>query len=677
MRKRFIITLIISLLVSVIVFGQRSSTSEHLNKTETEKLALNSLQEGVFERAILLYRRLLTDNEQNPKLNFLLGYCYLNTEFGLDKAITHLNIAVENVPSNEEDAAPLEAYYYLAKAHFQNNLSQKALQIIDELLTKIPDNEVLFRQKTNQLKENCENASMFNQASIDVKIKNITELNSQYSDKNPLIFNKGNEIIFTSRRESLHSRKKTRVKDYDDNIYYSKLEEGTWTTPTILNRSINTTDNESACWISRDGTYLIIQRLHKKKSNILFSKKQADGTWTDPQSFPSPINSRKMETFGSLSSDGSYLFFTSNRKGGYGGNDIYMSEYLGDNKWGPAINLGPNVNTSMNEETPFLHENGVLFFCSEGHVSMGGFDIFTSIRNEKGEWQIAANMGAPVNSIDDDFFYLPMPDGQLAYSSSQRYGSKGQSDIFSYQLLDSTGFGYAMVSGKIDCDREVEMDKNIEIYVRELQGTFKSQRFKINKYGNFAFVLAADNEYLITYAFKKQVFYEAVLKVPKSYSFLANDQSIRMKPVRLNLYDDSQLIKTQTVGREDVYKSENRTTALIIEAKEKLDIQNSAVKKSLNADIAESSEFKENDLNQKNSGKKYSIKLMSSKSRIPLYIFNGIEGLKEYRDKNGDYTYYFGTFNYEWEAEIELRMIRENYPKATVFLNEYTQKLPN
>lgn len=675
MKKYIIIALIVSAFVPVLVLGQRNVSNEQISIGETEKQANIALQDGKFEKAILLYRRLLNQNTSSPKLNFLLGYCYLNTEFGLDKAIEYLKLSVENTAENISDRAPLESYYYLAKAYFLNNSRSEAIELLDELLTKIPEREIFFKLKVKQLKESCQNAMMMDQTKANIEVQNMGELNSKYSDKNPLIWNNGKEIIFTSRRENSQYRNKQKSSELDEDIYYSKLENGIWSVPYSIGNSINTSEHESACWISGDGNFLIIRRFFKSKSNIYFCKKQVNGAWSVPQKFPAPINSKSRETFGSLSPDGKYLYFISDRRGGYGGSDIYMSENLGNNKWGPAVNLGSEINTPLNEESPFMHENGMLFFCSEGHVSMGGFDIFVSYRDYKNEWQKAVNLGAPINSIDDDFFYQPLPDGQYAFSSSQRYGSKGESDIFKYQLTDSTGMGYALVAGKINCSRPIEMDKTVEIYLREMQNRYKIVKYRPNKHGDFSFILPAAKNYQITYSYKRQVFYEATLEIPKSYSYFANDQSIRLKDVDLKIYDDTQLIKPGMVGSSDVYLSNNKTTeAMVLASKKKKD--ETVVS---DTTIALASNLDENLQSEDNNANNiiYSIKLASSKKKLSLASFKEIEDVKEYKEKNGLYVYYFGAYNYEWEAEIKLRLIRENYPNAKVFLNVYGKKLQN
>ena len=465
---RFFISFSILYLLTFPAVAQRGKASIQQKTSQLERQAESYLQEGKFEKALLAYRKLHAENEESPRLNFLLGYSYLNTNYGLEKAISYLLESTELTSTKISEKAPLESYYYLALAYHQNHQYKLAVSYLDDLVAKIPCTNQLFQKQVINLKEYCQNALMLAQSDIKVDVQNIFELNSKFSDKNPLIFNDGKEIIFTSRREMARRGKKVKGKPLDDNIYYARIVNNEWTSPVSVS-NLNTYNDESACWISKDGNYLIIQRIEKNRSNIYYSQRVSDG-WSVPKKFPAPINSRSNETYGSLSPDGKYLFFTSDRKGGYGGIDVYVSEKYGTNKWREPENLGLRINTNQNEESPLMHENGVLFFCSEGHISMGGFDIFTSFKDGNGIWKEAANLGAPINSIYDDFFYQPMPHGQYAYTSSQRQGTKGQSDIFKYHVNDSTGKGYALTTGKINCSRNVVFDKDVEILVRELKG---------------------------------------------------------------------------------------------------------------------------------------------------------------------------------------------------------------
>jgi hypothetical protein len=142
------------------------------------------------------------------------------------------------------------------------------------------------------------------------------------------------------------------------------------------------------------------------------------------------INTKYIETSPMLSADGTTLYFISDRPGGFGGKDVWSSERLANNKWSTPVNLGKEINTSKDEESPFLMSDGAtLYFSSKDHYSYGGYDIFVSTRNDDGVWSAPENLGAPVNSTSDDYYYITDSYGKMAYYSSDKL-NKGKQDIF-------------------------------------------------------------------------------------------------------------------------------------------------------------------------------------------------------------------------------------------------------
>lgn len=669
MKGKFTILFITICLIPIGLFCQRGNPDELKTKEDIEKTADFYLQEGMFEKSMLLYKRLLLDDENNPKLNFLLGYSYLNTGYGLDKAINYLKKATELETNDEKKEAPLEASYYLALAYHQNKEYEKAIKQLDQLSDNLADNNKLFKKQVTQLKEYCQNAIMLAQNEVKLIIENIFELNSKHSDKNPLVLKDGKEIIFTSRRETGQRGKKG--SSNDDNIFSSKFIKDRWSPPVSLGNSVNTLNDESACWASIDGNYLIITRREKNKSNLFYTERKGSDIWSIPVKFPAPINSKSNETFGSLSPDGKFIFFSSDRRGGIGELDIYVAEKTGKNTWSEPVNLGTKINTKQNETSPIMHENGVLFFCSQGHTTMGGFDVFTSYRNQDGKWETASNMGHPINTIKDDFYYQTVPHGQYALTSSDRRGTKGESDIFKYELNDSSGFGYALVTGKINSSRDIKPNETIEIVLRELGGSFKVKSYRTNKFGNFSIGLKAGSDYQISYSFKNQVFFDAQLKFPKSYSYLANDQSIRLKPVNLELYDNTDKVKPIASGKLKVFASINKTTEAIKQGKELLAMEKALTDQEFVTELNKIDESLNTDTITTNIV--YSIRVAKSDIKQDLNSFTGLDDVKETKETDGTFTYSFGEYKYEWEAEIKLKLIKEEYPDAQVIKNRYIQ----
>ena len=176
-----------------------------------------------------------------------------------------------------------------------------------------------------------------------------------------------------------------------------------------------------------------------KEGSIYYSKLDGD-QWsygymlgTDPGDI-TDINTQYHEPSACLSPDGNTLYFVSDRPGGFGGEDIYRCVKLPTGRWSKATNLGPTINTEYDEDAPFMHPDGVtLFFSSNGHKTMGGFDIFFSVKSDSG-WYPPQNMGYPINTTDDDVFYVMSSDGKRAYFSSVRPEGLGEQDIYMVTL---------------------------------------------------------------------------------------------------------------------------------------------------------------------------------------------------------------------------------------------------
>lgn len=189
--------------------------------------------------------------------------------------------------------------------------------------------------------------------------------------------------------------------------------------------------------LSRDGKELIIYRSDSYDGN-LYSSRFVNGKWTPIKKLNDQINTKYWESHGSLSYDGKVLYFTSNRKGGYGDLDIYKAtrdNIMLDN-WKNVQNMGPEINTPYNEETPFISEDGkTLFFSSYGHYNMGGYDIFYSNLLDNGKWSTPLNMGYPLNTTDDDVFFMPIKGGTFAYICRYYPDNYGRTDVLKIELF--------------------------------------------------------------------------------------------------------------------------------------------------------------------------------------------------------------------------------------------------
>ncbi len=663
MRFFFNILLLFSLLYPKTVLSQRGKTVEDLSEDEVFEMADFAMQDEKYEKAVLLYKKLLANKPNSSKLNFLVGFGYLNTDYGKEQSIEYFQKSIKNIKNGSEDNAPLEVYYYLAYAYYYQNNFSKAQEVLNQVLTKVPKNENIFKNRVSELKSKCENALIISQNKLDLIIENMVDINSKYSDHSALINTDETEIIFTSRREGTKMRVKNADGQYDENIYTVLKIDSVWQTPYSLGSSVNSQEHDAATCISGDFKNMLIHRYERNKGDLYITNKKDDGSWTIALKLGGNINSKYKETTGCLSPDGNELYFTSNRRGGYGGLDIYVSKKQNDGSWGPAKNLGAKINTSKNEETPFLHKNGTLFFCSEGHNSMGGFDIFAASKDETGNWELAENMGMPINSIEDDFFFVPSDDGRYAYFSSKRKGGKGKSDIYRIQLNPKNQKNYVVISGNLYVSDKNEIRGVVKFYIETEKGKVIKSYAPGLANNHFTIILEAGSNYVLKVDYQNITTHKINIKTVSYGSFLSFEQHLVLDDIIIKSLKDSVYKEQLVQGNYEHLDYQTKTKSpdaskIVLFAKHNLNKQTTINNENIN--------------NEKS--KTFTIQLLESTTPVNASYFDNIKGdVHVHVDTNGSFIYYIGKYIYEWEAEIKLRNIINLFPEAKVIVNNFSE----
>jgi peptidoglycan-associated lipoprotein len=329
----------------------------------------------------------------------------------------------------------------------------------------------------------------------------VKELNSKDNDYCPVFAgSRDNEVILTSTRETTTGRKKSNITGtrYAD-LFTSKFEiqKQKWETPKLLeeNMVINTINDEGAATLSDRGDLMIFTRCRYDKSKDLGTEllvaNQSRGDWSEP-TLLELVGDSLIAAHPSLSSDGTTLFFVSDRPGGYGGKDIWMARGKG-NSFDNPINLGPEINTPGDEMFPCIRENGELYFSSNYLPGLGGLDIFKAVKDEKGIWKVE-NMKAPINSPGDDFG-ITFNKGEIdkGLFSSNRKGSKSD-DIYSFYLPPKI----FNASGEIF---NIETNQRIDGAMVRIIGTDGTNLKVRANGGRFQYKLKPETEYVLA-AFK-------------------------------------------------------------------------------------------------------------------------------------------------------------------------------
>ncbi len=312
-----------------------------------------------------------------------------------------------------------------------------------------------------------------------------SNVNSFDDDYWPIVNAENNQLIYTR----LIATERYPQEDF----YQSNFIDASWTKARSIGSEVNTSDNEGAPTISADGRYLIFtgcERSDGYGSCDLYITLKSDGKWLTPHVISEPVNSRSFESQPCLSADGRALYFVSNRKGGFGGNDIWMTSLNEENVFAEPINLGPQINTEGNEGRPFIHaDNQTLYFTSDMHPGMGGIDLFYSTIGETGEWTNApVNLGYPINTENDERDIFIASDAKTAYIASDREGGFGGFDIYSFELyVEARPVFTTYVKGKVfDSETKIPLSSSVELIdlengktIYKLNSDFKSGEFLI------------------------------------------------------------------------------------------------------------------------------------------------------------------------------------------------------
>lgn len=330
----------------------------------------------------------------------------------------------------------------------------------------------------------------------NVQIQNVgATINSKYDDYVPLIPADEQFMIFTSRRPESTGKKLDPNGRYYEDIYFSKKNGSSWEKPIQLNNLINTETNDASAGLSPDGQLLFIFRTNPDLiSGDIYESRMGLNDWEKPTKLSSSINSEDIETSASITANDKIIYFSSNRPGGFGGKDIYKVERLPNGTWSKAQNLGVTINTEFDEDAPFIHSDGkTLYFSSTGHQNMGGYDIFKTKIGDDGNWTYPENIGYPINTVNDDIFYVVAADGKSGYYSSSQQGGYGGQDIYKVLLKDEFEQLH-VIKGEIYDENSKPIEAKITLIENEtakIQGIYKSKAAN----GKFIMLVEQDKTY--------------------------------------------------------------------------------------------------------------------------------------------------------------------------------------
>lgn len=495
------LTLTILILICCLnVFPQKSKSSK------AEKLFVQSdvyLNDNDFENAISSLKKALEYDADFVDAILRIGDIYLHTKKYDSAKVYFLKVNDFGDKYNKKTLLNL-AEVEIGLGNFIN-----AIPILEKYLTI---SDILYgnKEKAKNYLQQCKYAAEMAKTPVPF---NPINLGDSINDKFPAYF----PAITADEQVLIYTVKLLENGRSNEDFFISKKDkDGAWKKSRNLGKPINTSYNEGAQTISPDGKVIFFTVCNAPDGfgscDIYVTLKEGD-FWTMPVNLGPPINTPAFESQPSISSDGKTLYFCSNRKGGQGGIDIWFSSRSDDGQWGSPINLGATINTKEYEQSPFIHpDNATLYFSSNGHPGMGDADLYFSRKDSPaiggGNWGTPANLGYPINTQNNESSLIVTTNGEHAYFSSDRKDSRGQLDLYFFELYkEARPQSVTYLKGNI-FDKKTNQKLNSKLELIDLETgkiITQSESDKVN--GEFLLCIPAGKNYALNVSKKGYLFY--------------------------------------------------------------------------------------------------------------------------------------------------------------------------
>lgn len=479
-----------------------------------------------YNEALVSYLRLLKRGFQdNANVNYKLGICYLYTTTEKSKAVECLEKAVAKVSESynegsiKEDNAPYDAYLFLGNAYRVNMQLDKAVEAYSKYIEI--ENRKGYEVNKNWANleiEACKRAKSVIQNPAKVKVELFSKpINTKEANYNPIVTPDENLIVYVTKQK------------FYDALFVSKLNKGKWSSPENVNDQVESDGDQYPTFISADGKTLLLAKQDNDNSDIFLSKYEKN-EWTPSKPLNKEVNTKYWESHATMSPDGRTLYFTSNREGGKGGLDIYTAQRGAKGEWENIQNIGEKINTPFNEETPCISPDGKrLYFSSQGHNSIGGYDIFYSEKDARGNWSEPLSLRYPVNTTDDDLFFVPSKNNYLGYQAKYIKGLTGDLDVVKIEIFSKEHpFNYNIL-GKLSDYYPVNNDDGIVVNLISNDKVVDSVS-NISK-GQFS-LSGISGTYRIALKIRDQYINSDLFTIPDDYlldNFILSDSVLKLK----------------------------------------------------------------------------------------------------------------------------------------------------
>ena len=537
------------LILSASLFAQQREYSTN-NKEAIKYFALanQSLDDHLYDEAIANLKKAIDEDSKFVEAHAQLGDIY-RQEWKYKDAADEYRLVIKINPDFNRSI-----YYKIGDVEIHLAQYADAERHLEKYLAfeNLTPQTAFIAQK---LLKDCKFSIEAIQHPVPFKPINIgAEINTADDEYLPTITADESTLIFTRKINN------------NEDFYKSIKVDDKWQTATYLSDHINTPRyNEGAQSISQDGKVLFFTGCNRPdglgRCDIYIAQKKGDD-WSKPYDLTPPINTSGWESQPSISADGRTLYFVSNRKGGYGGYDIWKSN-LSNQGWSEPENLGPNINTSFDEQSPFIHpDDSTLYFCSNGWPGLGGKDLFMSRLGKDGKWQKPENLGYPINSNGDENGLNLTAYGSYAFFASNNLNGSGGFDIYTFELpanLRPRSVTYvkgtvndAVTKQPLEAAVEIiELDKNSPVY----------QDYSSIDQGDFLATLTTGRNYGLNISKDGYLFYSANFSLvgykdtkPFNIAVLLQPIEVGNKVILKNIFFDTNKFDIKGESKSEMQK---------------------------------------------------------------------------------------------------------------------------
>jgi outer membrane protein OmpA-like peptidoglycan-associated protein/tetratricopeptide (TPR) repeat protein len=482
-----------------------------------------------------------TDNRFDDAISYLLQAIYLDTNY-ID---AYLSLAGVYGQLRKPD---LSTQYYekalrkdsfatrLYKLPYAINLAgmgnfSKALEVVEQYLSNTKLGEA--SRKAGEYRKRCFEFALAQEKknagrNYQFAPKNAGDkINSAESEYLPCLTIDGKEFFFTRR-----------LRGFDEDFFSAKFDGKDWIKAAPLGGNVNTDQNEGAQMISPDGQWLVFTACNRQDGwgscDIYISVLTPQG-WSEGMNLGGKINTDQWESQPCLSPDKRDIYFASRRPGGYGGSDIYVSHLQLNGEWTTPENLGPQINTSGDEASPFIHaDNQTLFFTSNGLQGYGGPDLFFARKGPKSDWSVPENLGYPINTIYDEGTLFIAANAKTAYYASDRADSKGGLDIYSFELPDNIRPNKTLwVKGQV-FDKKTTKGLPSAVELIDLNTKQLISKVQTDEKGNYLITLPVGKDYAFNVNRKGYLFYSDNFFLSDRSPDSTYEKNIPLQPIEAN-----------------------------------------------------------------------------------------------------------------------------------------------